>query len=71
MSRDDITAAFKTTDMKTLYGNIKFETFDTYMNQNKPMGVMAQWIDKNLYTVWPDNVAAKKHVFPVPPWKSR
>lgn len=62
----DIAAALKETDLDIVYGHIKFENFNGYTNQNKPMGVMAQWIDKKLPTVWPPNAAAAHYVYPVP-----
>ncbi len=68
---EDIANALKATDLKTVYGRVKFEDFNGYTNQNKPMGVMVQWLDGKLPTVWPAEAAAAKYVYPVPAWNER
>jgi len=53
----------------SLLGEVKFETYDGYNNQNKnPMPVIQYQAGKSV-TVYPANVAKAKPVYPFPGWK--
>jgi len=71
LSNEDLYNALRETDLWTVYGNIKFKDFDDYINQSEPLGVMTQWFDGVMHTVWPADFAIKEYVFPVPVWNER
>ena len=62
---EDIKKALSETDMMTVFGPIKFTTWDKMTNQNKASTYVVQWLDGKLEMVWPKDLAAKKFVFPV------
>jgi branched-chain amino acid transport system substrate-binding protein len=64
-SPKDIKAALSATDMNTVFGPVKFISYDKKINQNKLETYVVQWIDGNLELVWPAEFASKKHVYPV------
>ena len=71
LSNVDIHKALRETDLWTVYGRIHFTDFDGYTNQNIPIGVMAQWFDDTLHTIWPSEYAGRPFTFPVPSWDDR
>ena len=52
----------------TFYGQIKFD--DRGVNIYKPMAV-EQWQSGKKTTVWPNDVAAAKVLYPAPAWDKR
>lgn len=74
--REKIRQALEKTDMKTtMFGPIKFETFDvggkTYTNQNRHPLFVRQVQDGKFVTVFPEELAAGKSKLPTPPWTRR
>ena len=59
------------TDMMTVFGPVKFISYDKKKQQNRLPTYLVQWQKGNLETVWPKEVATKKYVFPVPAWDKR
>ena len=64
-SPDDITAALSATDMKTVFGPVKFTSYGKKINQNKLETYVVQWIDGKLELIWPSEFASKPHIYPV------
>ncbi len=56
-------------DMMTFYGKIKFDARG--VNIYKPMAVEQYQPDGNKYTVWPQDVAEKPPLYPMPAWDKR
>ena len=56
-------------DMMTFYGKIKFDARG--VNIYKPMAAEQYQPDGNKYTVWPQEVAEKGCLYPMPPWGKR
>ncbi|MGI6492125.1 MAG: ABC transporter substrate-binding protein [Peptococcaceae bacterium] len=63
--------ALKETDMDTIMGPIKFEDWDGYTNQNKPITYVVQWQQGEMEVVWPLEVKSADYTYPVPNWRSR
>jgi branched-chain amino acid transport system substrate-binding protein len=61
----DIKQALAETNMMTVFGPVKFTTWDKMTNQNKSSSYVVQWIDGKLEMVWPKELSAKKLVYPV------
>ena len=70
-SPKDIKAALSATDMKTVFGPVKFISYDKKINQNKLETYVVQWIDGNLELIWPTAYASKAYVYPVDWLKER
>ena len=56
-------------DIMTFYGKIKFDARG--VNIYKPMAVEQYQPDGNKYTVWPQDVAEKPILYPMPAWDKR
>jgi branched-chain amino acid transport system substrate-binding protein len=56
-------------DLTTFYGRVKFDARG--VNMYKPMAVEQLQPDGNKYTVWPEDVAEKPALFPMPAWDKR
>jgi branched-chain amino acid transport system substrate-binding protein len=56
-------------DMMTFYGKIKFDARG--VNIYKPMAAEQYQPDGNKYTVWPQDVAEKPVLYPMPAWNKR
>lgn len=63
--------ALAATDMKTVFGPVKFVSYEKKTQQNRLPTFVVQWQKGELETVWPSNIATKKFTFPTPPWKDR
>ncbi len=63
--------ALVATDMKTVFGPVKFTSYGKKTQQNKLPTYLMQWQKGVLETVWPKEVATKPYVYPVPPWDKR
>ena len=67
----DIRAAFKSTNMMTAFGPIKFEDKAGYTNQNFMDTLVMQVIKGKHETIWPQKYASAKYVYPIPKWRER
>ncbi|MCR4310208.1 MAG: ABC transporter substrate-binding protein [Deltaproteobacteria bacterium] len=67
----DVRDALATTNMKTVFGPVKFISYGKKTQQNKLDTYMVQWQKGELEAVWPKNVATKKYVYPTPHWDMR
>ncbi len=70
-SPEDIRQALTTTDMMTVFGRVKFISYEKKTNQNKLPTYLVQWIKGRLECVWPKEFATAKYLFPHKPWKQR
>lgn len=70
-SNTGIQKALKATDIQTIMGPIKFEDWEGYTNQNKPITYVVQWNKGNLEVIWPENVKSAAYTYPVPKWRER
>jgi branched-chain amino acid transport system substrate-binding protein len=52
-----------------IFGEIKFEDFEGYQNQNKHQMLVEQVQDGKYFTVWPKQYASGKPIWPFPGWK--
>lgn len=68
LDREGIFEALHETDMDTIFGEVKFEDFDGYKNQNRGMTDVAQWIDGDLQTVYPEE-HAESELVPFEGWE--
>jgi branched-chain amino acid transport system substrate-binding protein len=68
---DDIRVAMKATNIVTAFGPIKFEDKDGYTNQNFMDTLVMQVINGQHETIWPENYASKKYLYPIPRWRDR
>jgi branched-chain amino acid transport system substrate-binding protein len=65
LSPDDLRQALSETDVKTVFGPVKFTAYGKMTNQNKLPTYLVQWIDGKLELVWPKDVASKPYVYPI------
>ena len=68
---NDIRAAFKSTNMMTAFGPIKFEDKEGYTNQNFMDTLVMQVIKGKHETIWPQKYASAQYVYPIPKWRER
>ncbi|HXX81033.1 MAG TPA: ABC transporter substrate-binding protein [Thermodesulfovibrionales bacterium] len=68
---DGIRDALKATNISTAFGPIKFEDKEGYQNQNFMDTIVLQVIKGEHECVYPDSIASKKYVFPIPTWRER
>ena len=61
----DIKQALLETDLNTVFGPVKFISYDKKSNQNRLSTYVVQWQEGKLKLVWPENLANSKYVFPV------
>ena len=66
LTREAVREALVTTDMKTLFGPVKFISYGKKTQQNELPTYLVQWQKGVLETVWPKSVASKPYVYPVP-----
>jgi branched-chain amino acid transport system substrate-binding protein len=71
LTPDGVRESLAATDMKTVFGPVKFVSYDKKTQQNKLPTFLVQWLDGKLETVWPKDVATKPYVYPVPNWNKR
>ena len=67
----DIRDALVATNLKTVFGPVKFISYGKMTQQNKLDTYMVQWQKGTLEAVWPTSVATKKYIYPTPPWDKR
>jgi branched-chain amino acid transport system substrate-binding protein len=65
LSPEDMRQALSETDLKTVFGPVKFISYRKMTNQNKLPTYLVQWIDGKLELVWPKEVASKPFVYPI------
>ncbi|MBW2412468.1 MAG: ABC transporter substrate-binding protein [Deltaproteobacteria bacterium] len=63
--------ALAKTDMMTVFGPVKFVSYDKKVQQNRLPTLLVQWINGKLEIVWPKDIATRKYVFPTPKWTDR
>jgi branched-chain amino acid transport system substrate-binding protein len=64
-SPDDVKQALSETDLKTVFGPVKFISYGKKKNQNKLTTYVLQWQNGALKLIWPKNLANAEYVFPV------
>lgn len=62
LDRDSVRDALAATDMKTIFGPVKFEDFDGYTNQNRAITDISQWTNGKMRTVYPKESAQQELV---------
>ena len=70
-SPEKIRGALKTTNITTAFGPIKFENKEGYQNQNFMDTLVFQVQKGEFETIWPQQHASKKYIYPVPTWRER
>jgi branched-chain amino acid transport system substrate-binding protein len=65
LSPDDLRQSLSETDLKTVFGPVKFISYKKMTNQNKLPTYLVQWIDGKLELVWPKEVASKPFMYPI------
>jgi branched-chain amino acid transport system substrate-binding protein len=68
---NDIRAAFKSTNMMTAFGPIKFEDKEGYTNQNFMDTLVMQVIKGKHETIWPQKYASAQYIYPITKWRER
>jgi len=62
---ETIKKALDTTDMMTVFGPVKFASYENKIHQNKMDTYVVQWIDGELKLVWPQNLANATFDYPI------
>jgi len=68
---DKIRDALKATNIKTAFGPVKFEDREGYQNQNFMDTLVIQVMKGEFETIWPQQYANKKYIYPIPSWRER
>jgi branched-chain amino acid transport system substrate-binding protein len=71
LTREAVRIALSNTNMMTVFGPVKFVSYDKKSQQNRLPTLLVQWINGKLATVWPQKIASQKYVYPTPKWKDR
>jgi len=71
LTPEGVREALTATDMMTVFGPVKFVSYEKKKQQNSLPTYLVQWQKGVLETVWPKNVATKPYVFPVSEWSQR
>jgi branched-chain amino acid transport system substrate-binding protein len=71
LTREEVRIALSKTNMMTVFGPVKFVSYDKKTQQNRLPTLLVQWIDGKLATVWPQKIASQKYIYPTPKWKER
>ncbi len=71
LTPNNIRDALAETDMTTLFGPVKFISYDKKRQQNMLPAPLVQWINGYLETVWPVEIASDRYRYPVPEWYER
>ncbi len=67
--REKLRAALHAGKWSGIFGDIKFQDFEGYQNQNKHQMLVEQVQDGKYFTVWPRDFASGKPIWPFPAWK--
>jgi branched-chain amino acid transport system substrate-binding protein len=62
----NVRAAMTKTNLKTVFGPVKFISYNKKSRQNRLPTYLVQWIDGKAEIVWPQKLATKKYVYPAP-----
>jgi len=62
----NVREALAKTNMKTIYGPVKFISYNKKSRQNRLPTLLVQWIDGKAEIVWPQHLATKKAIYPAP-----
>jgi len=60
----NVREALAKTNMKTIYGPVKFISYNKKSRQNRLPTLLVQWIDGKAEIVWPQHLATKKAIYP-------
>ena len=71
LERESIREALETTNLMTIYGPIKFESYADYSHQTHLPTLVLQVQKGKFEIVWPEKVATSKAIYPVPEWDKR
>jgi branched-chain amino acid transport system substrate-binding protein len=63
--------ALAATDTMTVFGPVKFIAYGKKKQQNSLPTYLLQWQEGTLEAVWPETVASRPYVYPVPPWPAK
>ncbi len=66
LEAEDIISALKDTDIMTPFGPVKFKDFNGYTHQNRLKTLVMQVQGGKLVTVWPEEIATRKYIYPLP-----
>jgi branched-chain amino acid transport system substrate-binding protein len=64
-SSEGLKKALDKVDMKTVFGPVKFTSYDSKIHQNRMKTYVVQWINGNLKLVWPKNLANAEFEYPI------
>ncbi len=64
-SSESLKKALDKVDMKTIFGPVKFTSYDNKIHQNKMDTYVVQWIDGKLNLVWPKDLANANFEYPI------
>jgi branched-chain amino acid transport system substrate-binding protein len=70
-SPEKIRDALKATNLKTAFGPVKFEDKEGYQNQTFMDTLVTQVQKGEFETIWPEQHASKKYIYPIPAWRER
>lgn len=65
LSIEDITNALASTDMMSVFGPVKFTSYDKKVNQNRMKTYVVQWQKGALKLIWPEKLGNSKYIYPV------
>lgn len=69
--REDIRKTLKNINMETILGNVSFDDYEEYTNQNKHKMIVLQIQNGEFIPVYPPDVSVGDAILPVPPWSER
>ncbi len=64
-SSEGLKKALDKVDMQTVFGPVKFTSYDSKIHQNKMDTYVVQWIDGSLKLIWPKDLANAQFEYPV------
>ena len=65
VSREDVKQALAKTSLMTVFGPVKFISYEGMVNQNKMTTYVVQWINGKLELIWPKSLAKVKYIYPI------
>jgi branched-chain amino acid transport system substrate-binding protein len=71
LTPEGVRNALAKTDMMTVYGPVRFISYDKKVQQNRLPTLLVQWINGRLEVAWPKGLATQKYVYPTPKWSDR
>ncbi len=63
--------ALAKTDMMTVFGPVRFASYDKKLQQNRLPTLLVQWLNGKLATVWPKKITTPNYIYPTPKWAKR